>query len=442
MKMTMKTMVRKTIPMILAAGVGGLAASSVLADLGPKPDLPQATTRAVSTSGKVLARVDLLVGAPLLATSDGVGLLQTGLMLGPDSVIRVPAGARVRIGFPNGDALHLGEGTTLALREQAEGWKAQVWEGAMTVYAAPSARGRGTLETPRGTLDAGEGKLGVVVLASGEAVVYAFNNWRAWDSREKDAAYRLDAAGQDWRIDANWQASAGNSQPLAAGRMLIQRESGARLSALDPDIEVDLTHVTSPEGMALRVAIDLYQKGELAKARNGLLQVQRAFPKNAQAAYYLGLIALETEQNFEAIRQWQQYIQIDPEGATKQGIPERVTLLLNESMREEIQKALKQEAELSAAKPEPGTVAVLPFVNRGDEAQAVLSKGLTAMVVTDLSKVPGIRVLERAKLQKLADEIALSQSGLVDEKEAVRAGRLMRAEKLMIGDYKVQDQSK
>ncbi len=440
--MTMKTMVRKTIPMILAAGVGGLAASSVLADLGPKPDLPQATTRAVSTSGKVLARVDLLVGAPLLATSDGVGLLQTGLMLGPDSVIRVPAGARVRIGFPNGDALHLGEGTTLALREQAEGWKAQVWEGAMTVYAAPSARGRGTLETPRGTLDAGEGKLGVVVLASGEAVVYAFNNWRAWDSREKDAAYRLDAAGQDWRIDANWQASGGNSQPLAAGRMLIQRESGARLSALDPDIEVDLTHVTSPEGMALRVAIDLYQKGELAKARNGLLQVQRAFPKNAQAAYYLGLIALETEQNFEAIRQWQQYIQIDPEGATKQGIPERVTLLLNESMREEIQKALKQEAELSAAKPEPGTVAVLPFVNRGDEAQAVLSKGLTAMVVTDLSKVPGIRVLERAKLQKLADEIALSQSGLVDEKEAVRAGRLMRAEKLMIGDYKVQDQSK
>lgn len=439
----MKTTHNKTIFPILAAGTFCMTAPLVLADLGPKPVLPQTTTsRAVSTSGKTIARVDLLVGAPLLATAEGVGLLQTGLMLGPDSVIRVPAGARVRIGFPNGDALHLGEGTTLALRGQSEGWRAQAWEGAITVYAAPSARGRGTLETPQGALDAGEGKLGVVVPESGEVAVYAFNNWRAWDSREKDAAYRLDAAGQDWRIDAHWRANTGASQPLAAGRMLIQRDNTARLVALDPEIEVDLTHVTSPEGMALRAAIDLYQKGEAARARNGMQQVQRAFPRNAQAAYYLGLIALEAEQQFEAIRQWQLYIQIDPEGAAKQGIPERVTLLLNEEMRDEIQKALKQEADLNAAKPEPGTVAVLPFVNRGDEAQAVLSKGLTAMVVTDLSKVPGIRVLERAKLQKLADEIALSQSGLVDEKEAVRAGRLMRAEKLMIGDYKIQDDGK
>lgn len=440
----MNTTHNKIISLALAlAACAWMGSTQALAELGPKPALPEsAADKAVPASGKIIARVDLLVGTSVLATAEGVGLMQTGLMLGPDSVIRVPAGARARIGFPNGDALHLGEGTTVALREQADGWKAQVWEGALMVYAAPSARGRGILETPQGALDAGEGKLGVVIPDGAEVALYAFNNWRAWDSREKDAAYRLDAAGQDWRIDANWRDNAGASQTLAAGRMLIQRENTVRSATLDPDIEVDLTHVTSPEGVAMRAALDLYQKGEAARARNGLQQVQRAFPRNAQAAYYLGLIALETEQQFEAIRQWQQYIQIDPQGATKQGIPERVTLLLNEEMRDEIQKALKQEAELNATKPEPGTVAVLPFVNRGDEAQAVLSKGLTAMVVTDLSKVPGIRVLERAKLQKLADEIALSQSGLVDEKGAVRAGRLMRAEKLMIGDYKIQDDGK
>lgn len=442
MKLTRQLFLQASLAVMPAMGFLTMPA---LAEMGPKPSFPDTVGAEPGPQpGKIVARVDLQVGSPLLMTGPNAQPLRVGQMLGPDSVIKVPAGARVRIGFPNGDALHLGEGTLLALRESPKGWLAQVWEGALTLYASPNARGRGTLETPFGSVDAGEGKLGLVLPGAGAGItVYAFNNWRAWERVEKEAAYRVDAAGQDWRIDAAWRGKGKDqAEPLVAGRMLQLEGDSARVSALDPDIEIDLTHVTSPEGMALRKALDARAQGDNAQARTVLAQVQRSFPRNGQAAYFLGLIALEGSDNFEAIRQWQQYIQIDPEGAAQQGIPERVTLLLNEEMREEIRAALKQEANLSNSQPEPGTVAVLPFANRGDQAQAVLSKGLTAMIVSDLSKVPGIRVLEREKMQKLADEIALSQSGLVDEKDAVRAGRLMRAEKLMIGDYKIQEDGK
>ena len=87
-------------------------------------------------------------------------------------------------------------------------------------------------------------------------------------------------------------------------------------------------------------------------------------------------------------------------------------------------------------------MAVLPFMNRGDPAQATLSKGLTAMVISDLSKIPDLKVLERAKLQKLLDEMKLSDSGLVEQKSAIRAGRLMKAEKIMLGDYQLQTDKK
>jgi uncharacterized protein YjcR len=64
---------------------------------------------------------------------------------------------------------------------------------------------------------------------------------------------------------------------------------------------------------------------------------------------------------------------------------------------------------------------------------------LTAFVITDLAKVPGLKVLEREKLEKLIDEIKLSEKGdLVEKSARVRAGRIMRAEKLMIGDYLIE----
>ena len=49
--------------------------------------------------------------------------------------------------------------------------------------------------------------------------------------------------------------------------------------------------------------------------------------------------------------------------------------------------------------------------------------------------VMSILLFQQEKLQKLEDELKLSQSGLVDKDTAVRVGRLMKSEKMLLGDY-------
>ena len=67
-----------------------------------------------------------------------------------------------------------------------------------------------------------------------------------------------------------------------------------------------------------------------------------------------------------------------------------------------------------------------------------MAKGLAAMIIADLSKVPGLKVLEREKVQLLVNEAKLGDSGLADRASAVRSGRLMRAEKVVVGNFEVQ----
>lgn len=413
-----------------------LLPTPVLAGLETLPTLPTALEAgAAPTPGKPLARVELATGEALLISGGKAWRAASGMALADGDLLQVPEGARLRVAFNNGDAMHLGVGSLLDIKDRQEGWLARIWRGAIAIYAAPHARGGGQLETHRGILEAGEGKLGMVVPEPGGPVtVYAFNNWRAWE--EQDKAYQPDTARRDWQLRAIWKG-VGSDIAIPAGGMLRVAET-TRQMEVDPGFEVDFTYHTSPEAEALRQSIQAFDQGRLEAAKVGFAQLQQAFPKNAFAAYYLGLLALEADQTQEAIRQWQRYSQLDPSGASDKGIPERLTLLIHQHMKDEIELALKQESAMGDAKPEPGSVAVLPYINRGDASQALLAKGLAALIVTDLSKVPGLKVLERAKLQKLMDELSLSQSGIVEQQSALRAGRLMRAEKLLIGDYKVE----
>lgn len=90
-------------------------------------------------------------------------------------------------------------------------------------------------------------------------------------------------------------------------------------------------------------------------------------------------------------------------------------------------KAVAEEAALGAPEAR-NTVAVLYFRNgTGDPKHDPLQKGIAVMLMTDLAQVPGLQVVERVKLQALAEELGLGSSGLVDPAGAPRAGRLLRA---------------
>nr|MBF0221989.1 hypothetical protein [Desulfobulbaceae bacterium] len=89
----------------------------------------------------------------------------------------------------------------------------------------------------------------------------------------------------------------------------------------------------------------------------------------------------------------------------------------------------------------PRTLALLPFDNNSvsePEKYAPLSKGLAAMLLTDLSRnSTGLQLIERDKIQALLKEIALSQSGSVDENTAVKVGKVLGAQAIAFGSFMV-----
>lgn len=90
----------------------------------------------------------------------------------------------------------------------------------------------------------------------------------------------------------------------------------------------------------------------------------------------------------------------------------------------------------SAQAAEPATVAVLYFDYDGKDADlGMLRKGLAQMLISDLVATPTIRVVERARLQEVIDELKLQSTTKIDQATAVKAGKLLGARYLVIGGY-------
>ena len=85
-------------------------------------------------------------------------------------------------------------------------------------------------------------------------------------------------------------------------------------------------------------------------------------------------------------------------------------------------------------------IAISYFDNTsGDIAYNALSKGIADMLITDLSKVPNLKIVEREKLEKLLQEIELGSSNYFDQKTAQRLGKGLGAEAILTGAFLVLD---
>lgn len=108
--------------------------------------------------------------------------------------------------------------------------------------------------------------------------------------------------------------------------------------------------------------------------------------------------------------------------------------LVTKADREWAKKAVAEEKSLSAPAGK-NTVAVLYFNNgTGDPSLDPMRKGIPLLLVTDLSGVTGLSVIERTRLQALTEETGLGASGLVEEGTAPRVGKLLGAHWLVGGE--------
>ncbi len=84
------------------------------------------------------------------------------------------------------------------------------------------------------------------------------------------------------------------------------------------------------------------------------------------------------------------------------------------------------------------TVAVLPLHKGAAEAAYDgLGTALSGMLITDLSRVEGLELVERQRLKDLLSELALADTGFLDPDTAQRVGRGVGAQILVVGSFSV-----
>jgi len=177
-----------------------------------------------------------------------------------------------------------------------------------------------------------------------------------------------------------------------------------------------------------------YEKGERDQAKKTFEYAKETFPSNYAVPYYLGLIYLEEGRRSDAIAEWKQYVLMDPKSEDSMKIRKYLTLLIREEAVEYAKQAVANEAALLRSPLDDNTVAVSTFNNLGSKNLGPLGKGISAMLIHDLSQVPDLQVVERVKLQVLLEEMNLGSSGLVDQKTIPKVGKLLKAKHIATGN--------
>ena len=90
----------------------------------------------------------------------------------------------------------------------------------------------------------------------------------------------------------------------------------------------------------------------------------------------------------------------------------------------------------SLSVPARKTVAVLYFDNNtGKTDYDPLGKGIAAMMISDLSAVEEIQLVERERMQDLVKELEVQHTRYFDSTTAVKVGRMTGAEYIVVGSF-------
>jgi len=187
-----------------------------------------------------------------------------------------------------------------------------------------------------------------------------------------------------------------------------------------------------------RILTDLgvayFKKDDLEKASGYFGRAKSADPLYSKAYLYQGMVYEKQDDLPKAISEYSEYYQKNPLTLAGRRLKARIGVLMRKQIAREVKAAMEQEDSLDVDKIPENTIAVSYFANlTGDEEFDVLGKGLADMIITDLSQVNSLKVLERTRIQALIDELKLDESGLIDKSTAPRAGRLLGARRMVNG---------
>ena len=177
-----------------------------------------------------------------------------------------------------------------------------------------------------------------------------------------------------------------------------------------------------------------YKASRFAEARAPLEQARKLDPHDGVSALYAGLAAEQVKDYAAAKDAYNSYLAVGRTKSVRNDIRARLVLVTKEEARAAAKDAVAREAQIAQVPGSPTTVAVLPFTIGGNDPNLQpLQVGLADLVISDLAKPKKITVVERDRIQAIADEITLSRNGQVDPATAVRAGKLIQAGRIVKG---------
>jgi TolB-like protein len=185
---------------------------------------------------------------------------------------------------------------------------------------------------------------------------------------------------------------------------------------------------------ALRALGVAYFKAErFADARAVLDHARTLDPRDGVSALYAGMSAEALNDFTGAKAAYNAYLANGKTRRVREDIRARLVALARTEVIAGARAAVANEATISQTPGSPTTIAVPPLYVTGSDELAPLSRGMAELIITDLGRSSQLTLVERDRMQALADEIQLSSSERADPATAARAGKLLQAGRVVNG---------
>jgi len=234
-----------------------------------------------------------------------------------------------------------------------------------------------------------------------------------------------------WLLVAAFFIACAAPSHYGRGRDALEKEDYEKALA-----ELRLAVKENPmNGVAVRdLGIALFETANYKSAALILEKAMERLPQDGLARLYLGMAYEKTGRLDEAIKLYRGYAEANPDYRGQ--LEARLDLAIQAKLRLDARQALTNESAIDPRRLPEKSIAVLNFRNLGGNTGFdPLAKGLADMVITDLSQVKSLTVIERSRMQALMEEMGLGQTGLVDEPTAPRVGQLLGVKKVLQGSF-------
>lgn len=201
-----------------------------------------------------------------------------------------------------------------------------------------------------------------------------------------------------------------------------------------PRLEREIAQSPDDTDLLVQLGMAQFKAEDFAAARTTLSTAVDAGNETGPALLYLGMTHEEFEDWSDARDAYNRYLDVGRSQQVRDEIRKRLQLIAQNVLRAQAQEALAQESQLATGETTPRSVAILPFgFNSQREELEPLIYALSDMMITDFAVSNALTVLERAQIQTLLDEMAMTEAGYADAATGARAGRLLQAEHVVQG---------